>query len=62
VTVSAADIDAHIRVLDGELDALRGRREIWAQAKVARFEKMRADWCLVRRDVQMTGMNGRRIE
>lgn len=60
--IDVARIDRHIEVLRNEIAYLESRAESWAQRKAASFREMQKDFLDIRRERQMTGIGGKRID
>jgi hypothetical protein len=54
-------LDLHIRFLQNEVKSLRDLRKVWSEAKAEKMNAIIETLTEVRRDQQMTGMNGKRI-
>lgn len=60
--VDITKLDADIKFLRDEADRLRAMSGAWAKSKAARFDEIVEFLVEVRRDHQMTGIGGKRID
>lgn len=62
INVDAKDLDGHLGFLRNEISYLRKQDKPWAETKADRMEKIMVILDAFRREKQMTGMGGRRID
>lgn len=62
INVDAKDLDGHLGFLRNEISYLRKQDKPWAETKADRMEKIMVILDALRREKQMTGMGGRRID
>lgn len=55
-------LDKHIERIRGESDRLRALKMRWAESRAAQWDELLEDLQDLRRDMQMTGMHGKRID
>ena len=62
--IPVAQLDKHLRFVREEAQRLRDMKPMpqWAYGKALRFDELGDALVEIRRDVQMTGMDGKRIE
>ena len=60
-TIDIRELDGHIGFCRNEISNLRKQDKPWAETKADRLEKIMVILSDLRRDQQMTGMDGRRI-
>lgn len=62
INVDIKDLDGHIGFCRNEIANLRRQDKPWAETKADRLEKIMVILNDIRREKQMTGMGGRRID
>jgi hypothetical protein len=62
IKIDARDLDGHLGFLRNEISVLRRQDKPWAETKADRLEKIMAIIADLRREKQMTGISGKRID